>query len=70
MIEKEYILRRATTGDETAEVTIPIGWKRYHKLNFGDKVKILADGVIVILPPNVTDEKEAEVRKFLEGDNK
>ena len=67
MIEKEYKIRRATTGDETAEVTLPTSWKRYHKLNFGDKVKMLGDGVIIILPPNSTEEKEAEVRKFLEG---
>ena len=66
MLEKEYIIRRATKGDETAEVTLPTSWKRYHKLKFGDKVKILADGIVVILPPSVTEEKEAEVRRFLE----
>lgn len=70
MIEKEYKIRRATTDDETAEVTLPTGWKRYHKLKFGDKIKMLADGVIIILPPNATEEKEAEVRRFLEGDSK
>ena len=67
MLEREYKIRRATTNDETAEVTLPTGWKRYHKLKFGDKVKMLANGVIVILPPNVTEEKEEEVRRFLEG---
>ena len=67
MLEKEYKIRRATKDDETAEVTLPTSWKRYHKLEFGDKVKMLADGVVVILPPNVTEEKEAEVRRFLEG---
>ena len=67
MLEKEYKVRRATKDDETAEVTLPTSWKRYHKVNFGEKVKILADGVIVILPPNATEEKEEEVRRFLEG---
>lgn len=66
MLEKEYKIRRATKDDETAEVTLPTTWKRYHKLHFGDKVKMLADGVIVILPPNMTKEEEVEVRKFLE----
>jgi bifunctional DNA-binding transcriptional regulator/antitoxin component of YhaV-PrlF toxin-antitoxin module len=70
MLEKEYKIRRATVDDETAEVTLPTAWKRYHKLKFGDKVKMLADGVIVILPPSATEEKEMEVRRFLEGDNK
>lgn len=68
MLEKEYKVRRATKDDETAEVTLPTSWKRYHKVKFGDKVKMLADGVIVILPPNTTEEIEERVRKFLEGD--
>jgi bifunctional DNA-binding transcriptional regulator/antitoxin component of YhaV-PrlF toxin-antitoxin module len=67
MLEIEYKIRRATGDDETAEVTLPTTWKRYHKLQFGDKVKILADGVVIILPPNISEEKEADVRKFLEG---
>ena len=67
MLEKEYKVRRATKDDETAEVTLPTSWKRYHKVQFGEKVKILADGVIVILPPNASEEKEEEVRRFLEG---
>lgn len=67
MLEKEYKIRRATTDDETAEVTLPTSWKRYHKLKFGDKVKMLGNGLIVILPPGASEEKEEEVRKFLEG---
>ncbi len=67
MIEKEYIVRQATSGDETAEVTLPIGWKRYHKVQFGDKLKLLADGFIVILPPDTSEEEEKKARDFLEG---
>lgn len=67
MLEKEYIVRRATGDDETAEVTLPTSWKRYHKIEFGNKVKMLGNGVLVILPPNTTMEKEVEVRRFLEG---
>ena len=67
MLEKEYIVRRATGDDETAEVTLPTSWKRYHKIEFGKKVKMLGNGVLVILPPNTTMEKEVEVRRFLEG---
>lgn len=67
MLEKEYKVRRATKDDETAEVTLPTSWKRYHKVKFGDKVKMLADGVIIILPPNASEEQEEEVRRFLEG---
>ena len=67
MIEKEYKIRRATAGEETAEVTLPTIWKRYHKLKFGDKVKMLGDGIIIILPPNATEDEEAKVRRFLES---
>lgn len=67
MIEKEYIVRQATSDDETAEVTLPIGWKRYHKVQFGDKLKILADGFIVIMPPNTSEKEEEKARDFLEG---
>lgn len=67
MLEKKYIVRRATGDDETAEVTLPTSWKRYHKIEFGNKVKMLGNGVLVILPPNTTMEKEVEVRRFLEG---
>lgn len=68
MLEKTYIVR-AASGDETAEVTIPTSWKRYHKLKFGDKVKIIANGVAVIIPPSISAEKEEEVREFLERGN-
>jgi bifunctional DNA-binding transcriptional regulator/antitoxin component of YhaV-PrlF toxin-antitoxin module len=68
MIEKEYIVRQATSSnDEAAELTLPIGWKRYHKVQFGDKLKILADGFIVILPPNTSEKEEEKARDFLEG---
>lgn len=67
MLEKMYKVRRATKDDETAEVTLPTSWKRYHKVKFGEKIKMLADGVIVILPPNASEEQEEEVRRFLEG---
>ena len=67
MFEKEYKIRRATGDEETAEVTLPTTWKRYHKLKFGDKIKMIANGVIVILPPNVSEEEELRARRFLEG---
>ena len=67
MLEKMYKVRSASKDGETAEVTLPTSWKRYHKVKFGEKVKMLADGVIVILPPNASEEKEDEVRRFLEG---
>ncbi len=48
------------------EVSLLPEWCRYHKVECGDEVTMFADGVIVILPPNSSKEKEEEVRKFLE----
>jgi bifunctional DNA-binding transcriptional regulator/antitoxin component of YhaV-PrlF toxin-antitoxin module len=70
MIEKKYKVRRSSTKDETAEVTIPIGWRRYHKIQFGDEVTVFADGIIMILPPNISEEAEEKARAFLEGKGK
>lgn len=67
MIEKEYVVRQAASNNETAEVTLPTGWKRYHKVQFGDRVKVLANGFIIILPPNTSEEEEEKARGFLEG---
>ena len=65
-IEKEYKIRRARKGAEIAEITVPTDWRKYHKIEIGDFCKVLADGVIIILPPNVSEAKEEEVREFLE----
>ena len=65
--EKEYKIRPAFSGGETAEMTLPTNWTRYHRLKFGDKVKVLADGVIVVLPPGVGEEEEQRARRFIEG---
>ena len=66
-IEGQYKIRPAGGNNETAEVTLPTSWKQHHKLKFGERVKMLAGGVIVILPPNASEDEEDEVRKFVEG---
>jgi len=65
-IEKEYTLRRARSGADVAEVTVPTEWRRYNRLEIGDKVKVLADGVIVIIPPENKDLEE-KARQLLEN---
>jgi bifunctional DNA-binding transcriptional regulator/antitoxin component of YhaV-PrlF toxin-antitoxin module len=65
-IEKEYTLRRARSGADVAEVTIPTEWRRYNRLEIGDKVKLLADGLIVIFPPE-NKELEEKARQILEN---
>jgi len=68
-IEKEYKVRRARKGAEIAEISIPTDWRKYHNVQIGDTCTVLANGIVVVLPPNISDEKEAEVRRFLEGEH-
>ena len=65
-IEKEYKIRRARKGAEVAEITVPNDWRKYHNVEIGDTCTLLANGIVVVLPPSISSEKEAEVRKFLE----
>ena len=65
-IEKIYKIRKATKKGNLAEITVPTEWRKYHGLNYGDSVKMLADSILVVLPSN--DKKtEAKVRAFLES---
>lgn len=70
-VEKKRTVRPSVKGkdgiERGKEVSLLPEWCAYHRIKCGDEVKMLADGVIIILPPNVTEEKEAEVRKFLEN---
>jgi len=65
-IEKEYVLRRARPGSDLVEVTIPSEWRKYHKLKIGDKIKLFANNIIVIIPDKGNKELEKKVREFLE----
>ena len=70
MLERKYKVRpswKGEKGEKGKEVTLHPDWCEYNKIVTGDKITVIADGVMVILPPNTTEEKEAEVRKFLEG---
>jgi len=67
--EKKYIVRPANKGikgEKGKEVTLLPEWCKYHNVVTGDEVKVLADGVVVILPPNISEAEEERVRNFLE----
>ena len=66
MIEKIYKIRNSNAHRETVEVTLPTEWTRYHKLKAGDTLKMFADGIVVYIPPDVSEEMEEKVRRFLE----
>ena len=70
MIKRKYIVRpswKGKEGEKGREITLHPDWCEYNKIELGDKITVIADGVMVLLPPNISEEKEAEVRRFLEN---
>lgn len=70
MIKREYKVRsswKGKEGERGKEITLQPDWCAYHKIEKGDIVTVIANGVMVILPPNTSEKKEEEVRMFLEG---
>ena len=69
MIKREYKVRsswKGKEGERGREITLQPDWCAYHKIEIGDIVTVIANGVMVILPPNTSEKKEEEVRRFLE----
>lgn len=67
-IEKKYKVRPSTKGKLGAkgkEVSLPAEWCRYHNIEAGDEVIVLAKEVAVIIPPNMSIADEEIVRKAL-----
>jgi bifunctional DNA-binding transcriptional regulator/antitoxin component of YhaV-PrlF toxin-antitoxin module len=66
--EKKYRLRKAGSGKTCVsyEITVPLEWVRFLRLNEGDKIKALADGLMIFIPPGRPD-LEQKARRFLEG---
>jgi len=72
-------------GDESACITLPKGWIKYYNIKpkekdtDGDSVIILANSIIIVVPPNRPDlrekakrlieiESNPELRKILENE--
>lgn len=58
------IMKHGTSG----VVAIPIGYRKYHDLNPGDEVKVLYDGVVLIVPKDrehILKEKKELIDKLL-----
>ena len=47
-------------GRTSATVTIPMDYRRYHRLNPGTRVRIIYDGFLLLIPPS--SEKKARER--------
>lgn len=69
MIKRIYKVRPSWTGkkgERGKEITLHPDWCAYHKIETGDNVTVIANGIMVILPPNTSEKREDEVRRFLE----
>ena len=70
MIKRKYKVRpswKGEKGEKGKEVTLHPDWCEYNKIKAGDDVTIIANGVMVILPPDITEKREEEgtgVRAF------
>jgi len=47
-------------GDDGLVITIPISWARYHRLNPGDVVQVIADGELIIRLTKREPAKDAQ----------
>jgi len=58
------VMKHGTSG----VVAIPISYRKYHNLNPGDKVKLLYDSLLLIIPKgrkNILKEKKQLIDKLL-----
>lgn len=70
MLTRNYKVRpswKGKKGEKGKELTLHPDWCEYNKIKTGDEITVIANGVMVLLPPDTSEEKEEEVRKFLEG---
>jgi hypothetical protein len=65
-IEKEYVLRRATKKANLLEVSLPVDWCKYQGVREGAKVKLFADGVVIIVPAG-NEELEKKAKEMVEN---
>jgi len=65
MIEVEHTINK--TGGDSLAVVLPKSWCKFKDLKSGDKVSIIGNGILIILPPGTSDEEKAKVKKILEG---
>lgn len=51
----------------SAAITLPKGWIKFWKLRVKEKVPLIYDGVLVVIPPSHPDKKDIEgkIRSFL-----
>lgn len=59
------IMKHGTSG----VVAIPMPYRRYHKINTGDEVKVIYNGLLIIIPQgmeHILKKKRELIEKILE----
>lgn len=67
MIEiKEYQIRSAGGKAQTStkEITLSPKWIKKHGIKVGDEVSVVANNVLIIIPPSLSREEEDRVLAF------
>jgi len=65
-IERKVKIRKASSNTTTPIISLPSDWLRFNNLTYKDEVKILGNGILVIVPSNRPD-LEQKAREFVEG---
>lgn len=70
MLKRRYKIRASNINkkeERGKEITLHPDWCEYNGIKTGEEMTVLANGVMVLLPPGTSKTKEKEVRAFLEG---
>lgn len=71
MIEiKEYQVRSAGGKAQTStkEITLSPKWLKEHRIEIGDELSVIANNVLIIVPPGLSREEEDRVLEFARRD--
>lgn len=71
MIEiKEYQVRSAGGKAQTStkEITLSPKWLREHNIEIGDELSVVANNVLIIIPPGLSRKEEDRVLEFARRD--
>ncbi len=64
---KRRVFKIGGKTEKSSAIILPAPWVRYEGVGKGDEVKVLFDGLLIVLPPGATEEDEARARAALEG---
>lgn len=66
---RKYQVRSAGGKAQTStkEITLPSNWIKEHDIEVGDVVSVIANGILIIIPPGISREEESRILTFARG---